>query len=252
MTQGTVWPDFRNEHGEGKYPFSDDSTLVADDGMVLSEALLLDAILYPPGTTSGLRITRIDVVAGLVTWYIGDDAEPERAVAEIRPLSPTAEILVTDLYGRPAGLLVSTVDQVAAMQSLTLGSHPFPASGAVFAASCVIPTPELALRGLALETGELVSDDVWLVGDGGVVLSEVNGNIRVDIVGDPLFRRQLCQNLSQYRTPSYLRYFGSVGPDANGNVSLIPGNHLAPDPILRIYVDGDGLHIGVVGQKADT
>jgi len=116
--------------------------------------------------------------------------------------------------------------------------------------------------------------DVWLVGDDGVVFSvsdkvvPVPGTcqtqdirqIRIDVVGDPLFRRRLCQPNNLFQTPKFLQQLRVIGPnmdfvvppDADGNVIVTVANDLAADTVLRITSVADGIEIGAVGSVTDA
>jgi hypothetical protein len=130
------------------------------------------------------------------------------------------------------------------------------------------------VRGIQLETGELFVGDVWLVGDDGVVLQSeeltvpVPGTcetqtlqvIRVDVVGDPLFRRRLCADANLFSTPQFVQRLRVVGPnmtfdavpDSNGNVSLTTVDDLAERPVLRIRTKQEGIEISAVGSALNT
>jgi hypothetical protein len=80
--------------------------------------------------------------------------------------------------------------------------------------------------------------------------------IRVDVVGDPLFRRRLCQPQSLFATPRPVRsilfrdangFEFQTEPDAVGNVLLTGNNFLAPATVLRVATVPGGVKIGAVG-----
>ncbi|NDE17728.1 hypothetical protein EBZ80_22650, partial [bacterium] len=101
------------------------------------------------------------------------------------------------------------------------------------------------------ETKQFLTGDVWLVGDQGVVLRQDGpGVIRVDIVGVPLFKRFLCEPQSEdFPTKRYIKTINGCGPDEFGNFTFTATNQLAPDAVLRIYVDGDTIVIDTVGRS---
>lgn len=82
----------------------------------------------------------------------------------------------------------------------------------------------------------------------------------MDVVGDPFFRRRLCQPANLFQTPRFLRRLLVVGPnmqfecgpDAAGNVILTVANDLAADTVLRINSTETGIAIGAVGSVADS
>jgi hypothetical protein len=179
-----------------------------------------------------------------------------------------------DAYNRPAGVLISESRRLGVFQSWGVGVHEFLAEETQFAATCVFPTPEVGVRAIRLETGELFVGDVWLLGDDGIVLrvSETTepivgsvdvrhiSQIRVDVVGDTLFRRRLCQPQSLFETPRFVQNLNVIGPnmtftcspDENGNIMITAINDLAADTVLRIKTTSDGIEMGAVGSVTDS
>jgi hypothetical protein len=113
-----------------------------------------------------------------------------------------------------------------------------------------------------------------LVGDDGVVFSVSDAQvpvpgtcekravrqIRIDVVGDPLFRRRLCQPNNLFQTPKFLKQLRVIGPnmdftvlpDAAGNINMSVANDLAADTVLRITETEAGIEIGAVGSVTDA
>jgi hypothetical protein len=100
--------------------------------------------------------------------------------------------------------------------------------------------------------------DVWLIGEDGVVLRKDENAIRVDIVGDPLFKRKLCTttggNIELFVTPNFVRTVNGIKPDEYGNFTITANNELAGDTILRIYPDAANnvVKIEFVGQRLES
>lgn len=253
MERRTYSQEWRDEQARSKYPFADRCTLRSDSGNFLDGDTFLDAVLHPINGPARLFLTSAVCAGdGSVTLAIGDAANPRRATTEFPALDPPEELPLEDALGRPAGLLVSTPDRLAAFRAWGLGTHTF-GDRAEFVSACVVPVPGDGLRGILLDDGTLLTGDVWLVGEGGaVVRQDEDGSIRVDVVGDPLFRRRLCEPGSQFRTPRFIRTVNGRPPDARGDFQMTVNSELAGDTILRIYPDDDGqsIRVEVVGQKA--
>lgn len=246
---------YREENQAPRYPFADQATLLTADGLAFGPDVLLDASLYPAGAGAVLALTSVVVSpdARTVTLWVGDEANTQRASAAFDPIGPPASLPVTDPQGRPAGLLVADPLVLTALAGWPAGTHTFPAGSADFVASCVIPTPEAGLRALVTPDGTVFSGDVWLVGQDGVVLSYSGGNIRVDVVGDPLFTRRACAPGGLFTTPNFLRSLNNVGPDLYGNFNLIPAPATWGQTALRITPEGtDTLRVSVAGPAAAT
>lgn len=249
-TQRIVFRDFRDENERSRYPFADGATLKTTDGrFAIDNGTFLDASIYAVGSRERTYISAIVVEPRKITIHIGDAVQPRRCFAEFDPFAEPYELRILDSLGRDCGILVTEPERAAVFSTWSLGTHVFNVNASEFVASCVIPTPEVGVRGILTEAGELLTGDAWIVGDNGVVVREDEGNIRVDIVGDPLFVRKACVPLTEYVAPRFLKTINNCGPDAFGNVNLTVGDHFAENTILRIYPDGTGLRIEAVGRK---
>lgn len=206
VIQRVYVPTWRDEHRTTKYPFSDRATLVSSGGQFLPENLFLDAIFYPPGGESGGYLSAVTIRGGRVRLSVGDTTSEERCWAEFSLESPPAEsLLFRDTVDRVVGLAVPGENGLTAFASWAEGIHTFLPEATEWALTCWVPTPESGVRGVLLDDGTLLSGDVWLVGERGIVLTpetvlEVNSDgesevfhvVRVDIVGDPLFPQRQC------------------------------------------------------------
>ena len=265
----TLFPEWRKQNDPTSYPFSERATLVNGTGRVITEGTFLDAALYPIGAGVGLYMESVKIDFQNVVLSLATPGQPGVATGEFTLVDPPDQVVFYDPYGRPAGVLVSEGRRLGIFQTWGVGLHEFLPAESEFAASCVFPTPEVGVRGIRLETGELFVGDVCLVGGDGVVLSTseteipVPGTsrtravtqIRVDVVGDPLFRRRLCQPRDLFSTPRFVKTIRVVGPnmefdaipDAAGNVRLTTINDLAADTVLRIGPHEGGIEIGAAG-----
>jgi hypothetical protein len=245
-----TYPDWRNENQASNYPFADTATLMSRDKLVLPVDMLVDASIFPIGGGARLYISSIVVGNRAVTIWIGDATNAQRASCVFDPLAPPGMLALADSYGRPAGMFVADPLQLAAAQSWSAGTHTFDLGATEFVASCTISTPEAGVRGLAAAQGILLTGDVWLVGEDGVVLTEEEGNIRVDVVGDPLFARQQCASLNLFNTPRVLKTINNILPGPDGSFQFAVAAASAADTVLRIVpVPPDTLRIGLVGKS---
>jgi hypothetical protein len=244
-----IHPEFRNENQGSNYPFADTASLISRDKIVLPPDMFIDASIFPIGGGPRPYISALVVSNRLVTIWIGDPTNAQLASGSFDPLAPPGMIALADRYGRPAGLFVSDPLQLAAAQTWSSGTHTFDVGATEFAASCTIPTPEPGVRGLLAAQGILLTGDAWLVGEQGVVLSkDVDGNIRVDVVGDPLFARRQCAPVDLFSTPRVVRTINGVPPGPDGDFQIAVATLSAPDTVLRIVPrPPDTLLITLVG-----
>jgi hypothetical protein len=246
-------PDYRDENRSSRYPFADGSTLVADTGLVLDPALFLDASIYPIGAPAFCALTVIEVSNRLIVIWVGDPDEPRRASCAFDPLAVPSELRLSDPYGRPAGLLLADQAALAGGQSWDVGTHVFPSGSADFAVSCVIPSPEVGVRGFITGDGDLLTGDVWWVGEHGVVVrADGKRTIRIDVVGDPLFVRRLCFPRGLFSTPRFIRTINGIPPGPDGDFRILVDSMTVPDTVLRIYpLSATELAFEVVGAALE-
>jgi hypothetical protein len=266
---GTPW---RETHRENKFPFTEQSSLRARSGGQLLEGVVLDASLYPPAGTSRYRLAKVTIASDRAIWYLGDGQQDELATAVLSFVSPEAILAFTDEHDRPAGVLV--LDPLAALsiRGWGLGDHEFDAGDAEFCGSVCLPASAVGVTGLLLDDGTLLTGDVWLVGGDGVVLTQeerirtgscqvsiAETVLRVDVVGDPLFRRRLCSPTDRFDPPRWLQTITIVAdnqtvvltPDELGQIRIQLGANLADDSALRIALRDNQLMFEIVGTLTE-
>lgn len=247
-----LFPEFRDQHKDGWYPFADDTALVTPAGLVITPGTILDAAVYPIGGDARMRLGSVVVTATTVTFVIKNTAGVAMAFGEFQKLDPPTVVELLDTLGRPAGAMVCDPVLLATFQTWDVGTHDFGRGIAEFVASVTVPTPEIGLRGIRTEDGDLLTGDVWLVGDAGIAIREEDGFIRIDVVGDPLFIRRLCQPFELFTTPNFIETINGIAPDEYGNFAITVTNSQAVDTALRIYpVDESTLRVSVVGSTVE-
>jgi hypothetical protein len=251
--------------------------LVTDTGNSLLEGTLLDAAIYPVGGKSGIYLSSVVIDNLTATINISDSENADIASGDFSITTPPDNVSLTDVYGRPAGVLVSDTGRLSVLQAWGVGTHIFGATDSEFVSTVCFPTPEVGLRGILLADGSFFSAKVWLVGEDGVVLrskqvSEPGGcevseidleAIRIDVVGDPLFRRRLCQPLPDlFLTPNPIKTIQVVDeddveifscePNSHGDVQIMATNNLAADTILRLRNTEAGIVLEAVGSRVSN
>lgn len=269
-----LYPEFHPQFAATKYPFAPGSSLVNDQGDTLLDGTFLDAHLYPIGGQEGLYLSQVVVDYATVTFGISDHLNIVLATGSMPFNALPSIVTLRDLYGRPAGILVSSPLRLSVFRAWAEGTHTFTALQTQFLATCCMPTPEIGVRGILLADGSLFTGPVWIVGDSGVVVRhEVVPQlrrgcaaqlflqaIRVDIVGDPLYCRRLFDQPGQsllYATPNPIRKLRirsgarvfECTPDQYGRFTLQGNNDLARDTVLRIRTQPTGLLIEAVGSN---
>lgn len=270
MAEHVIFEQWREQTSNNNFPFAAPATLVNSEGKVIVEGSFVDAALYVIGGQAGLFLSKVVITHQTVTFFVGDSLDRERASGAIALVNTADDIYLSDRFNRPAGVLISTASRLNVFQAWGLGEHTFEPAESEFAATVCIPTPPLGVRGIMLESGEILTGEIWLVGDDGVIVrtegatlpadcgqdEETMQTIRVDVVGDPLFRRRLCVPTDLFFTPRFIKSIHIIDtneqditltPDAFGNFLLVTNNDLAADTILRIVTQADGVTIRAVG-----
>ena len=262
MVERIIHPQWRDQNKDSRYPFADSATLTAATGQAFDIDTLLDAQLYPIGNTANLHLASIVVDVPNVTINIGTSANLELCSVTFDAFNPPEMLELTDVWGRPAGVLVSDTLRLARFRSWNPGTHTFNFDATEFAASVSVPTPELGLRGFLTEDGDILTEDVWIIGENGVVVREDSTAIagcrviRVDVVGDPLFRRALCEGTIStpigeqplFENKSFLKTINGIGPDEYGDFKITTGSVKEPKNILRVIPTQEGLVFEAVGE----
>lgn len=268
MSERLLHREWRDEAATTQYPFADSASLVNSEGVFVPDSLLLDASLHPVGGTRRMYLSKVIATGESAQLFIGDENTDELASATIDLLQPPDIVKLVDSLGRSAGILVSSATRLSTFQSWE-GENEFSVEETEFTARVCIPVPNIGFQGFVLEDGSIFTDDIWIVGEDGVVVrretfqEQADGYsgevvtqevIRIDVVGDPMFRRRLCGQL--FETPQLLKTLTFkhgcerivCGPDSLGDLKVTAGSQDAPDTVLRIRSVPEGLIVEAVGE----
>jgi hypothetical protein len=246
-----ILEEWRNSNEHVRYPFHDDATLVNGNGILIDEDLFYDARLYPIGADVGVYLSKIVVADNGITFFISDPSHGILASGGFDFDSVPDQIALADAYGRPAGILVSSAAKLGALSNVYgEGEVLFEQAQTEFAPTVVVPLPQIGVRGVLLDDGNIVAGDIYLVGTDGVVLSIEDGNIRVDVIGDPYALAKACE-AEGIPLPAFcgLKTINGIPPDANGDFKLTIGGNEATDNILRVEMDNGRLTLKAVGER---
>lgn len=250
MPASAIFPEFRDEQLASRYPFADDATLT--NGTVsIPPQVFLDAALHLVGASAAVYLQSVQITPSGVTFVVKSLTGVAEASASVDLATFEGDLLhLADARGMAAGVLVVDPESLAVFGTWLFGSYEFQASQATFAAGVTMPVPAVGVRTVAAVDGTKLTGDVWLVGDRGVVFREEAGCVRVDIIGDPLFVRQLCDPLELFHTPRLLQTINDCGPDAYGNFQLSIRDDRVPTTAVRLFADQDGvLTLAAIGVE---
>jgi hypothetical protein len=251
-----LFPQFRDEQSSSRYPFVDGATLASNTtGLIISADLFVDASFFGIGGAGKLYLSAVTVSSQNVTITIGDTGASGKFFSTFNALSPPADgrLNFQDAYGRPAGVMITDpsrggTEALTVFSSWALGTHRFNQDATEFVSTVVIPAAEPGVRALLTADETLHTGDVWLIGKGGVVIrAEGDDVIRVDIVGEPLFKRFVCAPQTEFPTRTFLRTINGCGPDEFGNFIFTATDKLVDNPAIRIFPNNDTLTFTNVG-----
>lgn len=248
-----LYPQFRDEQSDSRYPFADAATLTSTSGAVkIRPTAFIDASFFVIGGGAQLYVSSLVITATDVAITVGDPGNPVRATGTYSIASIPTNGLVSffDIYDRHVGTMLSTPDELASLAGYAIGTHTFAVIATEFVASVVIPANEPGVRGILADDSPLLTDDIWLIGDRGVVLRYEEPNIiRVDIIGVPLYSRLLCEPYGSFQGRRFVKTINGCPPDEFGNFTITATNALAPDAVLRIYPQNGALVIDTAGRS---
>lgn len=250
-----IFPNFRDEQSDSKYPFADSATLeTAGDALKFPRNGFIDAALYAIAGRERAYLSGVTVSRSAVSIFVGDEENTNVASAAYAPLSApeSGQLYLQDTYGRPAGMLIATKECLALLAGWPVGPHVFDIEATEFVSSVVFPAREPCVRAIQSDDElNFLTGDVWFIGDAGVVVRQVEEDvIKIDVVGEPLFKRLLCEGTAEDYSPGpYLQTINGCGPDEYGNFNITVVGQETPDTLLRIYPENNQLRIGLVGKK---
>lgn len=257
MTSARIlFPQFRDEQSDSRYPFADTATLVSTNGSVrFTNSIFTDAAFFIIGAGARVHLSAVAVTAQTVTLTVASDENGVECSASFDIAAIPQDGLLTffDIYGRAAGRLLSAYEKLALFTTWDIGVYLFSAAATEFVSGVVMPANESGVRGIMTANQELLTNNLWLVGDAGVQLSVIDGHtIRVDIIGEPLFKRFICEPNTAFPAKKFLKTINGCGPDEYGNFTITATNHNAPaddDTVLRVYPQHGTIVVDSVGRS---
>ena len=254
-----LFPEFRDEQKDSRYPFVDTATLTADDNTTtIQRDTFIDASFHVINAGARLYIENIVVAPQKITINIADDTQGVIATTSFAPdpisASRTGALTLKDVYDRPAGTLITTPENLSLFAGWSPGTYEFAITATEFAATTIIPTREPGVRGFTGPNADLLTDDLWLIGDGGVTFSYagvINNThvIRIDVTGVPLFSRFICIPFNRFNPKNFVKTINNCPPDEYGNFTLTATGQKVADTVLRISHQNNAIFIDAVGRK---
>ena len=238
---------YRNANSRVKYPFTDDSTLVLTDSLLLSNDVVVDMLMYHFTVDPLFYVSTITTSDTSIVFTFTNETVTTSATVALDTLnaeSPLPEYvsvaIVTDA-GLQVGTILFAAGPLLILASLLAGTITLASDSLKVIGDVVIPLPPAVVTTLNLKDGTVLSGDVNLYASRGFSFAhEVIDSINVvtlNAQGDPLYDLNVCQGVSP--TTHFLKTLNGQNPDSLGNMALVVDNQPVIDPMLRIsIVDG--------------
>ena len=247
--------EFRNSLENTKYPFIPSATLTNGNVSFL-EGTFLDAHIYAISGSGNYYISSVVVTQNDITIYLSDSGSQNFISGTVELPVTTSEVPLVDSYGRSSGILISEPTRLAVLATWGLGTHTFESGQTEFCVTCQIPISDPGVTGFLLPSGEILTGRVWFVGEDGVVLSNNNTEIQINVVGDPLYLQRLCDPQELFNPVIPIRtirvingtYTYDCTPDATGNFNLQMNDSVTADTALRIRTTPEGIVFNIEGS----
>lgn len=249
-----IFPQFREEQRDSRYPFEDNAGLVDESGVLsMPNEVFIDASIYLIGGGGSAYIASIEIDGRDIHITVQTTDPIVTATGTYKP-DESSIVYLKDTYGRSAGVFVMGAQAVNFFFGIPAATYTFKSTALRFVATCFVPTPNKGVRGFRLPNGTIVASDILLLGENGVVFRNVSktgleNKIRVDVIGEPLFKRKNCddENLEP-AARKFLSTINGCGADEFGNFVLTTASDDPANPTpIRIYpTNSDTLVIDIV------
>lgn len=233
-----IFPEYRDQFKSTKYPFADTATLTSvNRDFVFPQDIFCDASVYIPGATAPIYISELNINSSGSYLTITDYSKKYTATGKIEPLSDKIELY--NPRNNQVGIIVATKD-LSYFTSAPKGEYSFVAKDTSLAPRCTIYLKDTGVTSVGVDGGEQLEGDVWICGRDGVIVRYVNEQIRVDIVGEPLFKRED----PKFRPPTFVQTINDMSADRYGNFNISPET---VDDIIRVTTTPNGITISAAG-----
>lgn len=236
-----IFPEYRDEFKDTKYPFTDDATLISiDKKLTIPQDIFVDTSIYISGAEPPAYISAINLKDSQGTITVTDTTRQHSATGIIDYLADSVKLYEDGVL---AGILVTNKHSLSYFSNVPKAEYRFTEKATAFVPRCftyiskVFGVTSIGIQG----EDEVLRGDVWLCGKGGIIIrpdSLYRGIIEFNVVGDPLAKQTLCSESGEYVKPNYVKSINGLTPDKYGDYKLAVKEH---SDILRINNSPDGI-----------
>lgn len=208
----TVFNEYRDQFQNTNYPFADSANLTSQQGLTLPQTLFLDAgFCFGSGMP---YLSRFTVSADEVVLTVRSDSMEAHARMSVSNIPDNLSFFIDS--GQNIGILVSEKVRLGWFATLDPGTYTFFPENTAFAVRCNTPTRTLGVSSLQVDNTGLYGD-VWLVGSDGVFLTKSKNGVRIDVLGEVLYKQKEFPGLE---TPNCLKTINGLPADRYGNLNF--------------------------------
>lgn len=233
-----IFPEYREQFKSTKYPFADTATLTSiDNEFKLPQDIFCDASVYIPGAIAPVYINELNINSSQSYLTIVDYSKKFTATGIIEPLSDKIELF--NPRNNQVGILVASKD-LSYFTSVPNGSYTFLPKATSLSPRCTIYLKDTGVTSIGVVDGEQLEGDVWICGSDGIIVRYVNEQIRIDVVGEPLFKRED----PKFQPPSFVQTINDMPANKYGNFNI---SAESADDIIRVNTSATGITISAAG-----
>lgn len=186
---------WNQETKRSPFPFVDVATLKDASGLLaLASSWILDARLWPAmSAPAKVYLQSIERSKGLLRFTVAS-TEEVLCTAEVSDFTKR-RLAFFDVHGVQSGFMSFAAGALQHIYDRPSATYLFPVEATEFVPAVVTPAFISGLGTVGDASGNTIREDIRLVGGEGVALHVIPGNqIRVDVIGDPYYRRDTCEN----------------------------------------------------------
>jgi hypothetical protein len=183
------------ENRRNPYPFVDTATLRDSSGIVtISPSWVLDAKFWPSmASASRVYLKEINRTKDMLTITIAS-LDEDLCTTETTDFTKR-RLAFYNANSQQVGFMSFAEGGLVSLHDIPTGVYRFASDASEFVASALAVEVLTGLNSIKGQTGDALREDFRIVGGEGVMLIKGSGNkIRVDIIGDPYYRRDVCDD----------------------------------------------------------
>jgi len=158
-----------------------------------------------------------------------------------------------------AGVILLDAENYLSLKSIADGIYNFDIRQTEFCVNCIVPTTNSGVSSIVIEN-DSITGDVWFLGEKGVVFQVNNSNpasptITINLVGNPLFLQELCEEEYQPRVPLKKINFVAgqtavkMSPQL-GDINVFVNDYLTDSPSLRLFAEKNQVDFVLFGDRS--